>query len=62
MLTEARLSQGLPLEEVADRHWPRIGREVVAADASAVFSAEDRAFLGSLRPRALTAVILCIDG
>jgi hypothetical protein len=61
VLTEVRLSEGLPLEEVARRHWPANAPGIAAADGADVLSDGDRSFFRSLRPRGLTAVILCID-
>ena len=61
VLSEARIGQGLSLEEAARRHWPANAPGIAAADARDLLAGEDPVFFRSLRPRGLTAVMVCID-
>ncbi len=62
MLTQARIGEGMSLEDVAKRYWPTNAPGIAAADAGEVLTGDDLAFFRSLRPRAFTAVMICIDG
>ena len=60
-ITEDRMNQGATLEELSRTDWPEAGPSIVADSGGHAISEDNRTFFRSLRPRALTALIIGID-